>query len=217
MKIRLSFSTINALTNSPHTYLNKLMGLPTFSIQAFEDGKRCHKIIQDHASGVKVNPLLADLPPFPLVERVDFDENMRVEFDINNKYSMIGYVDMLNPDTKEFGEIKTGKQWSVADFARSPQLKIYALGLRDYKKMWLVNTPKDETLWMPQTIKIYNKEITELDKTQAMDFIMRGITIIEDIKNAVALEMKNKKEKGYMGRSRFCFYTGCEWCEPQGL
>ena len=211
--VRLSFSTLNTTIQAPHTYINKMLGMKTFSIQAFEDGKKIHKIIQDHCSGVTPHKLLASVPTFSVVETMDFDPKMRIEFPVNDKYSMNGFVDMLDPKTKTFGEIKSGKAWSAGEFARTPQWKIYAVGLPEYKKVYLINTPKDEKLWMPETIRIFNKDITEEDKQQAMDFIQKGIAVIENIRDEVDKEMAMRKEKGWTGRSRSCFYEECNFCK----
>lgn len=212
-KISLSYSTLNATIHSPHVYLNKLMGLKTFSIQAFADGHKIHRLIQDHCSGVTPHPLLVNTPAFSLVETEDFDEKMKIEFDINDKYKIIGYVDMKDPDTGRFGEIKSGKPWSAGEFARSPQWKIYAVGMPEYRQAYLINTPKDLSLWTPDTIRIFSKDITEEDKEQARIFIRQGLHVIENIKEEVDIEMNIKKEKGWNGRSRWCFYEGCSWCE----
>jgi hypothetical protein len=198
---------------APHTYLNKISGLKTFSTYNFEAGKKIHRIIQDHCSGVSTHDLLVNLPRFAVVETKDFDENLKISFSINDKFDMIGYVDMKDPDTFTMGEIKSGRVWSAGDFARLAQWKIYALGLPEYKKIYLINTPKELAFWTPRTIRVFSKEITDGDKEDARLFIKKGLNIIENLKEAVDEEMKLKAEKGYTGRDRNCFYQGCTYCQ----
>lgn len=213
MKIRLSFTTLNAAINAPHTYLAKMMGLKTFSTVDFEAGKAIHRIVQDHVSGTKPHELLVTLPKFSQVERVDFDENMRINYNINDKYELIGFVDGKDPDRKEILEIKSGRAWTVGEFARHAQWKLYALAMPEYKKVWLVNVPKDESLWMPQTIRIFNTDVTEGHRKEALEFINKGLYILENIREEVEKEMQIRKDKGWTGRSRWCYYQGCQWCE----
>jgi hypothetical protein len=191
-----------------------MQGLKTFSIADFEAGKKMHRIIQDHCSGVTHNDLLTQLPKFSLVETEDFDQKMKIEFDVNDKYSLRGYVDMKDPETRMFGEIKSGgKSWTAGEFARHPQWKIYALAMPEYTKAWLISVPKDDALWSRETIRVFNKDITDEDKKQAKEFIDQGIHIIENIRDAIDREQEEKRAKGYTGRSRYCFYVGCDWCE----
>lgn len=214
MKTLLSYSTLNALINSPHTWVCKQMQLDTFSTHYLEEGKKAHQIISASVSGKTPHHLLSTLPLFPIVEEVEFDPRTKIFFDIDDNYSVIGYVDGLSQDKDELLEIKSGKVWSALDFHKLMQWRIYALGLPTIKKAWLVNTPRDHYLWTRDNIRVFNTEVTDKHKTEARDFINKGIYIIENIKDAVAKEMEMKKEKGLEGkRSRLCFYVNCPYCE----
>lgn len=213
-KISLSYSTMNALLNEPHTYLNKVMGLSTFQTQAMADGDAAHRIIQDHISGDKLHEVLSakNLPTFSLVEREKWDEQMRVRFDIDEKYFFTGFIDGDEPERLEFLEIKTGKPWSPGEFARLIQWKLYSLGRPEHKRIWFINTPRDLSLWNDVTIKVYNSEISPHNKLEAHEFIKKAIYTIENIKEAVNEAEKVRKAK-YAGRSRWCYYQGCEFCQ----
>lgn len=213
-KISLSYTTMNAAINEPHTYLNKMMGLKTFQSDAMAAGDAAHRIAQDHVSGVKLNEILTlkKLPTFELVERFKWDDQMRVRFDINEKYYFTGFLDADDPKRLELGEFKFGKTWSAGEFARLVQWKLYSLGRPGYKKMYFLNAPTDPNLWMPETIKVYREDFTPKHKTEAEEFIAKGIKIIENIREEVEKSRKIRKEKGYTGRSRWCWYQGCEFC-----
>jgi hypothetical protein len=152
------------------------------------------------------------LPTFELVEEKKWDERMRVRFDIDDKYYLTGFLDGASPKRLELAEFKFGKVWSAGEFARLVQWKIYAIGWDKYKKIWFVNAPKDIKLWNADTIKVYNQTITEADKKDGWDFLHKGIHVIENIREEVGKEMALKKEKGWTGRSRWCYYNNCPFC-----
>lgn len=204
--INLSYTTMNALIHEPHTWVNKQMGLKTKQFVKFEDGHTMHKIVQEHCSGVKLNEFLGDLPEFPIVEKVDFDPRCKIEMPLEGKYAFVGYVDGLNPDKKEILEIKSGRRWSVGDFQKLVQWKLYALALKDYKKIWLVNVPKTEDLMMAETVRVFNKTITPKDLVDAENFIKKAIYTIEHIK-----EQTLHVEK----RSNWCYYIDCSFCPKE--
>lgn len=192
------------------------MGLKTFSSPAMEEGKIAHQVIQKHCSGVIPLPILRNIPSFSIVEEKEWDERLKIKFDINEKYGFHGWVDGLEPSRKDFLEIKSsGTPWTLSRFANLAQWKCYALGLPDYKKIFLVNVPRTADLWNDSTIKIFNKDITDIDKQQAWDFINKGISILENISEEVEREMDIKDASNYKGRSRYCFYIGCTWCEGE--
>lgn len=209
---------MNTAILEPHTYINKMLGLKTFQTVDMAAGDVAHGIIQRHISGVELHPVLKEkgLPTFSLVEREKWDEQMRVRFDINDKYYFTGFLDGDDPGRLDLAEIKTGKVWSPGEFARLIQWKLYTLGRLEYKKFWFINTPKDPELWMPQTIKIYNSDILPAHKKEAEEFITKALGVIENIKDEVAAAEQRRTEKGYFGRSRYCFYTGCEFCNKEG-
>lgn len=199
----LSYSTMNALINEPHTYLCKMMDLKTRIMPAMEDGKKAHRVIQESVSGKTPNKLLENLPKFSVVETIEKDPKTKVTFPISDKYFFNGYYDGANPETGDLLEIKTGVRWSVGDFARLVQWKLYALGMPEYKNMWFFNSPRNPEEWNAGNTRIYNIEITEDHKKQARDFIDKAIYIIEHIKD---YPLKTEKF------SRWCNYVGCPYC-----
>ena len=208
--IKLSFSTGNALLNAPHTWVCKQMGLPTFTTTYFEEGKKAHRLIQDHVVGLNKMTILNDLPSFSMVETRDFDDTMRVEKKINSKYSFHGFVDGKDPDTGRFLEIKSGKRWSLGDFFKTDQWRLYAWALPEtYREVYLVNVPRQVDQWSANTIKVYNTTVTPPDLKKAEDFLQRVINTIENINIRIDAEMANRTP----GRSRWCYYQGCPFCE----
>jgi hypothetical protein len=201
----LSYSTMNTLLECPHTWLCKQMGLKTFDTDSFKDGRIAHNIIQSHVCGVEKNPLLLNLPTFSMVEEVDFDEKMKIEYQYDDDTKIIGFVDGKDPERKDFLEIKSGRIWSMADFARLPQWKIYSLALSDYKKVWFVNVPKDKNRWNSVTVRVFNANITEHHKMQAKEFIKAALDVIANIDTYMDGVQKAP-------RNRYCFYEGCPWC-----
>jgi len=206
MKTNLSYSTMNAVINEPHVWLCKQMGLKTYQTNAMAEGKAAHRIIQDHVSGVKINEALAkkNLPTFSIVEEKEWDDRLKTTFEINDKYSFHGWLDGKEPERGDLLEIKTGKSWSVGEFARLVQWKLYAVGEPKYKKIYFVNAPRDPEIWMPETIKIFAQDLTPEHAKAAQDFITKAIDIIEHIKEQT-LNIPYK--------SRYCYYIDCPFCE----
>lgn len=135
--ILLSFSTINNCLqeNNSHNWLNKKV----FKLQPeekkdargnsyFEMGRNCHRIAQDHVSGVKINPKLAHIKEvFPLVETKQFDQVMKRTVYIEG-YEFIFYFDGLNLQDHKSLELKfSGNPWSLGKFRESMQRKIQKL------------------------------------------------------------------------------------------
>src|SRR5438270_9212840 len=93
-EILLSYSTINELINCPHTYINKLLGLPRFRTQAMTEGSNAHRVIQGHLSGKLFDERLKDITlRFPIVEKADRDEQTHFTIPFNEKYFVHGYID----------------------------------------------------------------------------------------------------------------------------
>lgn len=202
---KLSFSTLNALHNAPHTWLCKVMELPTYTTTFFEQGKQVHKIIQNHCLGVEKHPLCSHLPEFERVEKSDFDEDMH----ITKKYSgylIHGYVDMISDKRKQFADIKSGSTpWGVKKMATHPQFWMYSWML-GYNDFLLINAPKEVDIWNESNITTMDMTFTSKHHDKAKDFIDQGIHIIKNIKEYVAKEDFQKSR-------RYCFYQGCEWCQ----
>lgn len=191
------------LINCPHTWLCKQMGLPTRTTQAMQEGREAHRRLQEHCSGVKIEPLFKNLPTFSQVETMDRDPNMEVKFKINDKYSFHGFVDGRSPERGDFLEAKFGKVWSPGDFARLIQWKLYSIPLLDYNKVWMVNAPRNPAEWNELTIRVYNQDIKPAHAQQAWKFISQAIEIIENIKN---------QELYTQYPSRWCNYIDCPFC-----
>lgn len=203
--IELSYSTMNALIHEPHTFICKYtLALETFTTPYFEEGRRLHRIIQDHVSGRVEHPALAHLPYFPHVEQTDFDPVMKVRYPINDQFSFFGYVDGLNPQTGQFLEIKTGSVWSKQRFLDLIQWRLYASALPGYSEVVFVNCSSNEQHWTTNNVRVYRHTITEQDRAAARPFIARAIDIIEHIDH-YPLHVK--------ARSRWCFYLGCPYCK----
>lgn len=200
----LSYSTLNAVINEPHVWLNHINKLPKYTTKFFEEGKEAHKIIQEHVSGKTLNPLLKDLPLFSQVEEIDFDPKTKIEYQLNDKYALHGYVDGFNEDKSSILEIKTsGTPWSMGQFSSLMQWRIYGLATPTAKSIYLVNTPRDPKLWSERTIKIFNSDITEADRQKALSWIQKGIDVIENIGDYNLFPEK---------KSRWCFFVNCPYC-----
>ena len=205
--IELSYSTMNALIHEPHTFLCKyVLGLETFSLPYLEEGSRLHHIVQDHVSGRAPHPGLAHLPYFPHVERQPFDPAMRVQLPIDDRFRFVGYVDGLNPQTKQLLEIKTGSAWSKQRFLDLVQWKLYAAALPDYDEVVFVNCARPEPAWSRSNVSVYRHAITEQDRAAARPFIAKAIEIIAHI---------DRYPLYVRGRSRWCFYRGCPYCRGE--
>lgn len=214
-KSSLSYTTMNNAMLEPHTYLNKLMGLKTYQTQAMAEGDIAHGITQRHVSGVEQHPILTakKLPTFELVERWKWDEQMRVRFDINEKYYFTGFLDADDPGRGDIGEFKFGVVWSLGKFARLIQWQLYALGRPEHKKTWFVNAPRDPKTWNEANVFVYNMDITADHRQAASEWIKKALTTIDNIKEETDRAEALKKEKGITGRSRFCYYIGCGFCK----
>jgi hypothetical protein len=202
--IQLSYTTLNALIHEPHTFICRYqLNLPKFTTLFLERGKDLHRIVQDHVSGRKEHPALAHLPYFPHVEQTEYDRMMEVRFPINEEYSFHGFLDGMNPQTRQFLEIKTGSHWSKDRFLRLVQWKLYAVARPAYTDVVFVNCPASERAWTPRSIAVYTHRITERDKAEAQAFIDHALDVIAHL----------DQQKLYVnGRSKYCFYQGCPYC-----
>lgn len=208
---KISYTTANALINSPHTWLNKINGLKTFSTRYFEEGKELHRIVQDSLSGKIPHPQLGKMPEFDLVEEEDFDQRLHVERKISGNYIYHGYVDGISTKRKEFIDIKTGRPWGVAKFSKHPQFSLYAWALGEkYKTKWLLSLPRNQNLWNNRTIKIFTASVNDRDYNRAEKFLEKAIDVIENISNHVGQDCQTISEKGR--RSPFCYYVDCPVC-----
>lgn len=206
MSVRLSFSTINSVINCPHSWLTKQMGLPQVQSDFLTQGKEVHRVIQDHISGKDEKPLLKELnlPIFPIVEEKDFDERLKIEFNFNKSYQLMGFADGRTDDWKRIVEIKSSsKPWNQSRFAKSPQWKIYGLMKPEIETVTLITTPRDIESWGAKNIKVFNADITDQHRKEARSFIEKGIGIIETIK-----DQKLHEEEP----NRYCWTVNCPFC-----
>ena len=175
--IQLSYSTITALLDYPHTWLNKQMGIKVPDNEYFKAGRKGHRVIQDHVIGKVLDPRLEkwdiELPVFEIAEEVDFDERCRFVYPIDKDFELIGFLDAHTPK-KYFGEIKiTSKPWSLRTFMDSMQRRIYTIA-GDFPGGYLINSTKDflnpRIFWMDKQ---------DDDKEAVDDFVAQAIKIIK--------------------------------------
>lgn len=147
----------------------------------WENGKRLHRIIQDHFSGKKPVETLKHLDfKFPVVEEKDFDPRCKFYFKVNEKYGVVGYLDGFSMADKTMLEIKTGNpMWTVGKFAKSMQRKIYAIGRPELTVMIGVTAYNKDDEWNVFQPKAFILEQTDKDREEAMEWILKGIEIIE--------------------------------------
>lgn len=189
---KLSYSTMAELMRCPHAYVNKQMGLERFEHAYYDEGRAVHRVIQEHVSGTRLNPLLEHLPLFDTVETEDFDPKTYFEFE-HNGFIVHGYLDGYDSERHELLEIKSSSQpWTLSKFADLVQWRIYALAKVQAKKAWFVSVPRDMQLWNVHTIKIYNSPISFQDKQKAVEFIDLAIDRVKNIKDAIAAETTQK-------------------------
>ena len=202
--IRLSYTSLNNLHNG-HEWLNKQMGIPVPDYPFLTAGKDAHRIIQDHVSGKKKDKRLKHIEiNFPIVEEVDFDERCKFVFKMDG-YEIMGFIDGLDKKNKRFLEIKTSSTpWSMSKFKNAMQRKLYSLALHDlgYKEAYLITGSKDPEEWESNPPKLYSLEITEKDRSDASQWILQGINILE-----------SGKFTGGLDNEGFC--EGCFWNMPR--
>lgn len=184
--IYLSYSTINELLTYPHSWINKQMGIKKPDKKAFfEEGKRVHRVVQDHLCG-KVHDervaLVTD-KKFPIVEQEEFDKNCKIEVKISREYLYMGYFDGWNPEIGEILEIKTSVKetglWSLQKYKDSYQRKGYGLGLPSATQSFLITAIQDMDLWDRVKPKTRSLPITQADRDDAMAWIEKAIKFLE--------------------------------------
>ena len=176
----------------PHNFLNKQMGIKQPDNKYFENGRRLHRIIQDHVSYKKREDRLIHIyHEFPIVETVDFDPKCKIEFKIDDKYFMIGYFDGMNTDNFTTLEIKTGsKKWSLNDFKKAIQRRIYSIALPMIKTNVLIYAHGDDSLWHVNKPKVYEIPVDKKDLNEAWKWIRDGVDMIEHVGDVVKKELE---------------------------
>ncbi len=197
--ILLSYSTLNELINEPHTWLCKQMGLPRMTSRAMQEGTDAHGVIQRHVSNVEKDPRLKTLTLFfPVVETKRQDPATHFQCEINAEYSVHGYMDGKNEPEGKGLEIKTSSTpWGMTKFYNLVQWKIAALAQPWLNEMWFITCTRD--LKNPMC---FNTPVTDKHREQALEFIKKGIAIIEG----------GDFSYNGVGRSRYCNYIGCPFC-----
>jgi len=180
------------LHEASHNWLNKMMGLKPEEREYWKAGKAAHDIIQKHISGKELDARLAHIEDrFPIVEERDFDPRCKFDFSLDDwanptgftpsgEYNIIGFYDGLDPENKRFLEIKTSSSpWSVGKFKNSFQRKTYSLASPEFTESILITCRKDPELWELEKPKRFTVPITDLDRVEALGWIIAGIRIIE--------------------------------------
>lgn len=179
--IKLSYSSLNILHTCPHNWLNKMMGIPQPDRVWFKEGRKAHRIIQDHISGKKPHEHLKHIDlTVPVVEETDFDIRCKFSFTIAG-YLIRGYYDGLDLENNRFIEIKTSSSgnWSIGKFQKAPQRKIYGLSNDRFKESVLITGHRKPVKWKSNKLKVYIVPVTEEDREEARQWIEQGIKILE--------------------------------------
>lgn len=194
--VTISFSTINGCLqpNNSHNWLNKQMGVQVPDYGYFAEGKNCHRIIQDHVSGIKEDERLAHIPlKFELVEEIDRDPKMEFSFDIadmaekvlgfrpqlSKRYVFHGFRDGLKEDYSAMLEIKSSSTlWSVGQFLKALQRKCYGLDDR-LKEAYLITCPRTPETWNKTNTKYFKIPFTHKDQVDAIEWILAGVGVLE--------------------------------------
>lgn len=201
--VTLSYSTINNCLqpHNSHCWLNKQMGIKVPDRGYFTEGKKCHRIMQEHVSRRRVDDrLLYFMQKFEVVEEKDFDEKTHFTFDVaekyreifkdedektvpfiaENKYLLHGYYDGRN---EEFTDMLEGKfsstPWSIGQYQKSIQRKIYGLSEPRFQRAWLFTGLRDSDMWSRVKPRVFPIDFTDQDKQEAIEWIIKGIQVLE--------------------------------------
>lgn len=179
--ISLSYTTLSGVRDASHTWINKQLGLKREFKKEFGLGKEAHRIIQEHVSGKNLHPYLDHIKDtFPIVEKIDFDPDCKFEVQMDDKYSIMGYLDGINRELGRFLEIKTSSNpWSISKFVNAMQRKMYAYAFPELKEAMLITCQKEPEAWQYQKPKVYLINNTEKDRAEALQWILDSISIIE--------------------------------------
>lgn len=183
-KITLSYSTINNCLQpeNSHNWLNKQMGMKVPDNIYFEGGRRTEKIITAHISGKLIREDLAHIKTrCSIVAEVEFDPRCKRFMSINDKYQLFALLDAHEPTTKTLVDVKSGngKMWSVGQWARSYQRKLYALAYPEYDRSVVITALMDDTRWKLEPPKEFNVPSTPKDKEEALEYLHKAIKTIE--------------------------------------
>lgn len=211
--VKLSYSGLKLLHEASHSWLNKMMSIPVPDYPFLKEGKKAHRIIQDHVSRKIRNEFLKHIEiNFPVVEEEDFDERCKFTISISDKYSVSGFVDGLDERNKRFLEIKTSsKPWSMMQFRDAMQRKIYALAHPEFTDAYLITGSKDSKVWEKEPPKLYSVSLTQKDRDEALDWIMKGIKILEEGKFDGGLDEEGYCESCFWNMPRYPELANCNF------
>ena len=167
-KIILSYTTINNYHISHHSWLNKMLGVKVPETEAMTSGKVAHQIIQAHCLGKKKSPRLSELT-------WDFtDAEKHILKPYNEKFTLHGYLDLINYASKTIGEIKTSKTpWSQSRFNELVQWKYYSL-VSGFRKVLFITCKPDLS-----GLKTFYTAVSDEDIREAEKWVKEAIVGIE--------------------------------------
>ena len=215
-RIRLSYSTVSSYFEMPHTWINKTNGLDTKDLPIFAEGKEVHRVIVNHLKGTEINTKIAErekeepdfkMQRFAVYEEKDFDPRTKIEFDINDDYYVVGWVDQMDEKAGKIGDIKAyNKGFSASMLRDSFQWKTYAIPLTWLKRVFYTSASRDmdDPRWA-YTIKTTEVEVKEIHREQAKAWFRKFIASIESNEYLEDCVLKP--------RGRTCLYIGCPYCE----
>lgn len=229
-KITLSYSTINNCLQevNSHNWLNKQLGLKPEERPEWKEGTEGHRIIQHYLVGKPTKPYVYTLFDgtkyecvpymenikyrFPVVEEEDFDPRCKIVIPINDEVEVIGFVDAIDEENKRFGEIKLSSNvWSPKKYMDSFQKKIYALAFKDFTEAVLITGGRNPEMWEHQNLKVYPMPLTNKDRNDAMEYILKAVEVIKSGDFTGGLD-----EDGIC-RNKFCYYgANCSFKENYG-
>lgn len=160
----LSYTTINDYHISPHSFLNKAMGVEKEETDAMRAGKEAHDIIQAHCLGKNPDERLKNLTwNFNGSEwhcRRVWDE----------KTTLHGYIDLVNYKSKMIGEIKTSTSpWGQKQFDTLIQWKYYAL-ITGFRKVLFITCKPDLS-----GVKVFYAEAQAKDMMEAKTWVQKAV------------------------------------------
>lgn len=176
----LSYSTINMILEHPHCWLNKVMGFKVEDKPWFHEGTEAHRIIQDHVSGRKIDERLSGVKvTFPVVEQQDFDPKCKFSF-VREGIEIIGFYDGLDEENNRFLEIKTSSEpWPIKRYQDSYQRRLYALAKPKMTESILITCKRKPEQWVETPPKVYRLPLTQQDRDEAEEWLIKGITFIK--------------------------------------
>lgn len=183
--INLSYSTLRMLHENSHGWVNRQLGLKVPDNEWFRRGREAEKLVTTQVSrqGITLPQFSKKLDPlyFPVVGQKDFDERLKFEMPLDDKYTLIGFADGINWEEGKILECKT-PVWNLPKFANSMQRKIYALGFPQLETMTMVSCDAkydERGKLVISDLKVWNQKYTAQDVEDAKNYIKGGIAILE--------------------------------------